>query len=136
MAYLNYTNPYDRVKKDWVAIDGKNLDAKRTETKQVKDVGGVFSSLSKGERMIDAGVLQAELIKRGIEVSHSVDLSPNGITISSAGILIALEEDPTPKQLQTIEDAILFVRNFAPKGIGFTGERGNKFRGSSSGKIL
>jgi|LSQX01.1.fsa_nt_gb hypothetical protein len=130
MAYLNYTNPFDRVKKDWIQIDGKDTDSLRTEVKKVEDVGGVFSALSRGERNVDAAALQDELEKQGIKVSHDPAMTPNGISVSSAGILIALETPPTPREIQTIETAIAHVKANPPvrvagvKGFSRSGRAG------------
>jgi hypothetical protein len=99
MPYLNITNPFDRNKTDWIQIPERNRKLKSQESKVSVDPGGFFASLQSGAKIIDAGELQQSLNAAGITVSTDPKMTPNGVTVSSAGILIALEEDLKPGDL-------------------------------------
>lgn len=93
MPYLNITNPFDPNKKEWIQISERNKTLKSQEQKITEDPGDFFASLRTGARIIDAGQLQQALNEAGITVSSDPEMVPNGVSISSAGILIALENE-------------------------------------------
>lgn len=106
MAYINYKNPEDKGTREWVQIPSRNTGPKTKEIQKKEDVRGVFTEMIKNNKHISASAIQEELIARGLQVSNDPELTPNGVTVSSAGILIALETNPTPQQETLIEDAI------------------------------
>jgi len=111
MSYINFTNPEDKNSTDWVQIPDKNKRAKTSETKIKQDVRGVFTKMKTEKKSISASAVQEELIARGITPSTDPSMVPNGVTCSSAGILIALDFEPNAKQRKDIEDAIEAASN-------------------------
>ncbi len=104
MPYINIKNPYDENKTPWVQIH--NTDPKKSiEYEHVVDLSQVFSRLSRGVRLPAAGVIQATLNAAGFQVSTDQSMTPNGVTVSSAGILVAFDEEITDEDQQ----AVLFV---------------------------
>lgn len=135
MAYLNYTNPHDLIKKDWIQIEGKNEDEQRTEIKKTEDVGGIFGSLLRGEKNVDAGFLQEELESRGIRVSHDPAMVPNGITVSSAGILISLVDAPSAREMKTIEESLIAAKSRVRVASKLPPESSRKDRGERKDQV-
>jgi len=69
MAYINFKNPFDRIKTDWIQIDNKNSSVKTKEIKREDDVGGIFTKMGRNGHPISAQSILEELKLRGIEVS-------------------------------------------------------------------
>jgi methylmalonyl-CoA mutase cobalamin-binding subunit len=106
MAYINFKNPFDKIKTDWIQIDNKNSSIKTKEIKREDDIKGVFTKMGTDGHPISAQSIVEELKLKGIEVSRDTSMTPNGVTCSTAGILIALDKEPSAEEVKLIELAI------------------------------
>lgn len=114
MSYYNLHNPNSGLGDSWVAIvtDDKKVASvpmgvpvagKMPEGSAGSvvddDINGLWQKVVTTGRSLDAGKLQKKLEDSGFVICHDGEChDPNGVTCSTAGLLIAFENELTPEE--------------------------------------
>lgn len=100
MIFLNIVNQFDENKKPWITIDKKDNQVMTLECSDQ-----LWDAIIKSKKTLNARKLEEVLTKQGFEINHDPTVTPNGITCSSAGILVCLNS-LTQQQKTNLKQAL------------------------------
>lgn len=113
MTFYNIKNPDQAVygKGEWIHVAKDDTDPKKAEVEIKSVYSKVWGKINTKLKPVDAGRLQDALVKAGLEVEHDPSVTPNGVTTSTAGILIVFKNQLTAAELSKLDQVMQAVED-------------------------